>query len=230
MGRLHGVLCPLNAAGFLEDLGRMAERLAGIGVFVLGYRGDVVRQNILDSTENELAAHEHEAVVEVARIVVGTYGYALLVDDSARVYLVVKEEGGHAALGIAMDDGPVDGRGTAVLRQERGMEVERAQTRHGPNDLGQHAEGYHDLQVGLQGAQFLEESRVFQLLGLEDGDALTDGILLDGRSLQLRVMTANGLIGHSDDTHHIVAAFNEAAKRLNRKVGGAHVNDSHIYI
>ena len=110
------------------------------------------------------------------------------------------------------------------------MEVERAQTRHGPNDLGQHAEGYHDLQVGLQGAQFLEESRVFQLLGLEDGDALTDGILLDGRSLQLRVMTANGLIGHSDDTHHIVAAFNEAAKRLNRKVGGAHVNDSHIYI
>ena len=46
-----------------------------------------------------------------------------LPDDAALVDLVVQQEGRHSGLPLAVDDGPVDRRRAAVLRQQRGVEA-----------------------------------------------------------------------------------------------------------
>ena len=104
------------------------------------------------------------------------------------------------------------------------MQIERAQAGHGPHHLRQHPEGNDYLQVGLPGAELREEGLVLQLLGLQQGQAVRQGVLLDGRLLQL-VPASGGLVGHGDDAHHVVAALDEAAQGLHRKVGGAHIYD-----
>jgi hypothetical protein len=53
---------------------------------------------------------------------------------------------GEARFAVAVHDGPVDGRRPAVLRQQRGVQVESAQRGHVPHGFGQHPEGHHDLQ------------------------------------------------------------------------------------
>ena len=68
----------------------------------------------------------------------------VVVENAAGVYLLVDHEGGDAGLPLAVYDGPVDGRGAAVLRQDGGVQVEGAKARHAPHFLRQHAEGHHD--------------------------------------------------------------------------------------
>ena len=93
---------------------------------------------------------------------------------------MVEEEGGDAGLGVAVDDGPVDGRCAAVLRQEGGVEVEGAEAGHGPHGFGEHSESHDNLEVGLEGTELVEKFGGLQLLGLKHGQALAQGVLLDG--------------------------------------------------
>ena len=80
-----------------------------------------------------------------------------LLDYLSGIDFVFEEERRDAGLLFAVDDCPVDGSRTAVLRQERSVEVEGAQGWHVPHHFGQHAEGHDDLQVGMKATQFFEE-------------------------------------------------------------------------
>ena len=140
---------------------------------------------------------------------------------------MIEEEGGDARLGLAVDDGPVDGSRAAVLGQQGGMEVEGAHGRHRPYHLGQHTEGHNDLEVSPVAAQLFEESLVLQALGLQDGDVVLQGEQLDGRRLQGVVMTAHRLIGHRDDCHNIILVLHQFTKGLHGKLGSAHEDDAH---
>ena len=86
------------------------------------------------------------------------------------------------------------------------MQVEGAQSRHSPHHLGQHAEGHHHLQVGLQRAQLCQEVLVAQLLWLQYGYAVLERTLLDGAGLQYVMMAPDGLVGHGHHAHHLVPA------------------------
>ena len=96
-------------------------------------------------------------------------GDAYLLDDLARINLMLQEEGGDTCFCFTVDDGPVDGGSSTILGQEGGVQVEGAQTGHVPHHFGQHAESHHNLQVGLPGAQGVQKLLVFQLLRLEQG-------------------------------------------------------------
>ena len=94
-------------------------------------------------------------------------GYAALQDDVARVDLMAEEEGRDARFLVAMDDGPVDRRRAAILRQQGGVQIERTQAWHFPNNARQHAEGDDDLQIGAECAQFVDEGGVREAFGLQ---------------------------------------------------------------
>ena len=106
------------------------------------------------------------------------------------------------------------------------MEVESAEAWHGPHDFGQHAEGYHHLKVGLIATQLAEERLVLQTFGLQDGDVLRQGILLDRTLLQDIVVTAYGLVWHSDYGYYLTSVLYKTAKGLDSEVGGSHEYDA----
>ena len=78
-----------------------------------------------------------------------------------------QKKGRNARFRFPVDDSPIDRRRPAILRQQGSMQVEGAQTGHVPHHLGKHAEGHHNLQIGLPCTQGLQESLIFQFLRLK---------------------------------------------------------------
>ena len=77
-------------------------------------------------------AHHHaradhaEPRRELARRLRGAYGRGLGEERVARVHAGIHLEGRDAGLGLAADDGPRDGRGAAIARQDRRVDVDGA--------------------------------------------------------------------------------------------------------
>ena len=175
------------------------------------------------------AAEFHQFVVHHAHIVGVRNRDAHLLDDLAGVDFMFEEERGDARFRFAVDDGPVDGGGSTVLRQQRRVQVECAHGRHVPHHFGQHAESYHDLQVGTQGAEFFHKGFVFQLNRLQDTQAVFHGVLFHGASLQYVLMTAHRFVRHGDDADHVVTSFYQALQALHRELRRAHIYNSQIF-
>ena len=201
-----------------------------LSLLVGGGHAAVAGQHQVDGLHGDVGAEVHQSVVDVFRVGLVGQGEAFLQDNAARVDVVVEEKGGHTRLGLAVDDGPVDGCRTAILRQQGGVHVESAEPGHGPHHLGQHAKGHHHLQVGLETGQFGHEVGVFHLDGLEHGDAVGQRILLHFGGLQLVLVPPHGLVGLGDHGHHAVALVHEAAQRAYGKLGRAHEYDAEIFL
>ncbi len=82
-----------------------------------------------DGFEHGLGAQMHEPIVQFAGRLLGTDRRTLLQNDFAGVHLGAQKERGDAGLRLAGHDGPVNGRGTPVARQQGGVQVEGAQPR-----------------------------------------------------------------------------------------------------
>ena len=93
---------------------------------------------------NDLVAQSHQLVVELAGGFIGADGHFLTPDVGAFVDFFVEEEGRQSSLGFPIDDSEVDGCRATVLREQRGVEVERAKLRHLPNHGWQHPESHHN--------------------------------------------------------------------------------------
>ena len=114
--------------------------------------------------KGELCAALHQSVVKFAcRLLRSDFDFRLG-DDVAGVNLLVEEEGGYAGAGFSVHNGPMDGGGAAVIWEEGG--VERAEAGHGIDHFGQHSEGDHHEDVGVDGAQLCEELLRFEFFGL----------------------------------------------------------------
>ena len=213
-------LVPVYPAGLLEDLGSGAQ-LAGID----GLLADLPycsRYDVIKCLDGKTGSQFHQFVMHGSGVVIGQDGNTFLMDYIAGIYLVLEEECGYAGLPVSVYDGPVDGGGTTVLGQKGGVQVEGAQRGHAPDHLGQHTEGHHDLEIGLEGTELLYEQRVLQLFGLEDWYALLYRKLLDGAALQYASMTTDGLIGHGNHTYYIILVAHESAQYMFGKLGGSH--------
>ena len=208
--------------------GQLRCRLQHLGTLdetPLHTRFDILLDDTLDGLHHQVGTQRHQAVVHVTRgIGIGNAAF-LAEDDTARVNVFVDHEGRHTRHLLPVDDRPVDGGGTAILRQEGGMQVESAQRRHGPDHIGQHPEAHDDKQVGLERLQGFEEGRVTQLLGLQDGQAFLHRVLLDGTFIHLEAASA-GLVGHGHHAHHMVFLLQEGVQGGHRKFGGTHINNA----
>ena len=221
-------------AGFLEYFRRRVQclRLFSAYPFVLfgGFYRAVALENKVNGFHGYVGTELHQAVIDVFCIGVFGDGEALLKDNAPRVDVLVEEECGDSRFGFAVDDGPVDGGRTAILRQQCGVDVERAHTWHAPDYFGKHAEGHHNLQVGLIGSQLLCEVGVFHFYGLKHGNIVLQCISFHRRGLQIVLMTSDGLVGLGHHGHHIVSAFNQSFQCAYGKLGGSHEYDSQVFL
>ena len=176
---------------------------------------------------DECDAGGHQLFVERAGVVLRKDRQARLREDGSLVDLVVQQEGRHARLPLAVDDRPVDRRGAPVLRQQRGVEVEGSQSRHGPHDLGQHAERDDDTQVGPQRPQRPDELRGLQPFGLQDRKPQLPGGGLHVAFAELPP-ASGGFVGGGDDAHDVVAPGDQRAERRHGEFGRAHEYDAEL--
>jgi len=93
----------------------------------------------------------------------------------------------------------LDGRGTAVFGQQRGMDVKAAKTRKVQKLLGKDlAVGGDGDEVRVQGAELQEEIRAAGALGLQNGEVGAEGEFFDRGRLDSKV-TAFGAVGLGND-------------------------------
>ena len=145
-----------------------------------------------------------------------------LLDDFSGIYLMFQEESSDTSLRVTINDCPVDGSSSTILRKQRCMEIECAQPGHIPYHFRQHTEGNHNLQIRFPFAQCFHESLILQLFRLKQRQILFKRILFNGRILNL--MSASGrLIGHCYHAHNVITAFYQLAQSLHRKIGSAHI-------
>ena len=233
----HG-LVEMQFAGLLEDLGcrtqfvdasRCLQVVEERRLIDGGHTAEVAIgfEQEIDGASDQSLAHLHHAIVQRTHILFGANRERLLEDDAARVDLMVEEEGGGSRDAVAIDDCPVEGSSPTILREQRGMEVERAHAGHCPNHFGQHPESDDNLQVGLPGTQGFEERLVLELFGLEEREIVVERILLDRAVLHL-VASSGRLVGHRDDANHMIAARHQRIEGGHRKIGRAHEYDSYI--
>ena len=215
-----GGLVPVYAAGLLEYLGGRAQFIGRN--LSLRDRLDITGKDILQGFNSQVGTKSHKLVVHSAGIIGRQDWDAFPVDDITCINLVLKEEGGYASLLVTVYYCPVNGSGTAILGQQRTVQVKGAQTRHAPYNLGEHAERHHNLQVGIQGRELINESGILKLFGLQDRYPLLYRIFLYGAALEHAAMTAHGFIGHGNHTYYIIVLLNKPLQCKLGKLGGSH--------
>ncbi len=140
---------PADSAIFFEYFG------CGGGFFAVGElrlrkRVCFAVGDVLHSFEGQLRAKSHQPVVDGAGVFIRGYFDFFSRYDVAGVYLVFKEECGNPGFRVAIHNGTVYRRSSAISGQERGMQVEGSKRGHGPNRFRQHPECNHDKEVGLE--------------------------------------------------------------------------------
>ncbi|MCU0503815.1 MAG: hypothetical protein MUC51_19015, partial [Anaerolineae bacterium] len=132
-----------------------------------------------------------------------------------------------AGLAVAGQDRCGHGARAAPARQQRRMEVERADRRQLQDRVGDElAVGGHEDQIGSQRAHRLARLGRAQADRLEDGDAPRQRDLLHGRRRQAPP-TARGLVRLADQPDDIIAPVEQRLQRRPAEVRGAHQNDAH---
>ena len=133
---------------------------------------------------------------------------------------------GDAGFAVTGFDGTLDRRGTAPARQQRGVDVQTAQTRNIEHRLRQDQPvGHHHHDVGLEVAQDLTIGLVLEVERLMDGDIVLERQLLDGARGQLAT-TPGGAIRLGVDTDDLVATAQQGGQTLGGEIGGAGKGDA----
>ena len=152
---------------------------------VLRHGRDRPRLQALQGLEQGVGHLGGEPVVELTGRLPGRYGRRALYEDRPMVHLLVHEDDGHTRLALPIDDGPLYGGSTPVLRQERGVAVDAPLGRDGQHIGGQDfAVGRNHNHLRLQGAKLGDDLRTPQGRRLQAGDSVVEGELLNGRSAE----------------------------------------------
>ena len=88
-----------------------------------------------EGLDHQRGADGGEAFEEVGGGLFGGDGDGLGEQHGAGVEARVEAHGGDAGVGFAVGDGPLDGRGAAVLRQQRAVQVDAAEAGQGEHPV-----------------------------------------------------------------------------------------------
>ncbi len=149
-------------------------------------------------------------------------------EDVAGVHDIGDFDDADAGGGVVVDDGPVDGCGTAVFGEEGGVEVDAAVGGDGEECVGEFlAEGDDDEACGLEG---MEEGEgvggVGVFGGAGEGEVVIDGPLGDGGWGE-NFAAAGGAVGLGDDVEDFVAGGGEGVEGGDGEGAGAEEDDVH---
>ncbi len=178
-------------------------------------------QHALRRLHHQLGTHLHQPVVQIPCRILRTDAHLVAEDDSAGVDVLVYHERCHAGNTLPVDHRPVDRSGTAILRQKGGVKIERAELRHPPDLLRQHAERHHHEEIRLPRSQLRQELGILELDRLKHGQAMLHRIFLDGTLVHLQP-AATGLVGNRHHAHHLVFSLHQSIQGSHRELGRAH--------
>ena len=214
------------------DLGDIAlpGTLVGHVVFNLLVARGLAGGDQLDGVGHGLHA-EREELVAVERVdrVVGADFDGHLKQDRAGVEALVDPEDGHAGHRVALDDGVVDGRASAVFGQHRGVVLNGLQRRELQHPAGDDLryEGHHvELGVGrlVGGADIL-----INLAAALPAARLVEGETGVARGLGERVGASALALGRGEDADDFVSVFNEPLEDSRAEGGLANQCDFHVF-
>ena len=144
-----GRLCPIDNAVVAKNFGSGSCFALGKEL-VLWYWSEVAGNDVVDGLDSEVGTEKHKAVVDRANGFIFSDFNALLLEDVTGVDFVLEHECGDTGLRVAIHYSAVDGSGTAVSWQKRGVEVESTQWRHLPHFTRKHTERNDDEQIGTR--------------------------------------------------------------------------------
>ena len=185
-----GAVRPVQPGLVLGNLVGVGDAVQGLGRLRQG-GGLRLREGL----HNHLGPQRGQFVVQTGRGVIGGDGQALDQAHGAGIQARIHLHDGHAGVGIARFNGPVDGRGTAPARQQAGVDVQAAQPGQIQHPLRQQqAIGGHHQHIKLGGLQGgLARLGLIRILTIQaqtarlgHGDAVGEGGVLHGRGLQLQ--------------------------------------------
>src|SRR3990170_2899556 len=165
----------------------------------------LISEDQIGRFEHRLHPHREQAVeVHRAERVVGADRGLLLQHHRAFVEAVGWAEDGEAGLALAADDRPVDRRGPAVLRQQRGVVLDGAALRDVDEILRRELQHErHDAEVDVELFQGL-----LCLIALQGGELEQRHALLLRRHLE-RIGARAGLLRRAEHARHLVLAREE---------------------
>ena len=207
------------------ELGGGFEELVALDEAALDAELHVVLDNALYGFHNQACSKCHKLVMEGPCCVCGLYTALGPQNDTSGVDVLVYHERGDAGDVLTVDNGPVDGGGATVLRQQGGVEVERAKLRHGPDGLRQHAEAHHYKQIGLPGGKVRKELRVLELFRLKQRQTMLQGVFLHCRFVHLEA-SARRFVRSGYHAHNLVPGFDETVHRPHGELRRTHIYDS----
>jgi FlaG/FlaF family flagellin (archaellin) len=198
-----------------DALGRLVHRL------------DAPPQQAVEGRHDQPRAKIGQAVVHALGGVGGGNRRAFRQQHRAGIETFVHAHDGDAGLGVAGEDGAMDGGGAAPARQQRSMDVDAAEDRRIEEAFGQ------DMAVGDDDGgievERLEDLRLlFGLQGARRADRQTEfvGELMDGCSSLLLAAT-RGLGGPGVDADDIVTGFGQGTEGRHGEGGGAEERNLH---
>ena len=179
----------------------------------------------LGSLHHQLRAHLHQSVVHIPGRIITADTHILAEDDAAGIDILIYHERGDAGNTLAVYHRPVDRSGAAVLRQKSGVQVERAELRHAPDFLRQHAERHHHEEIRLPFGQRRKEFRILQLDWLQHRQPVLHGISLDRALVHFQSAPAR-LVGHRDHADNFISGLHQRIQRSHCKLGRSHEHNA----
>ena len=191
-------------------------RVGRLGV-VLRPLDRVVACQQIDDGDQQACADPRERALDLFAGLVRPDGTMFLDDGGAGVERLDDPHDRDAGGQLAGDDGPMNRRGAAIARQQRGVHVDHAEPRDRQNRLGEDAPVRgDDAEVGVPAGQGVEKRRILHALRLQHGEAGRQRARLDRRVGHL-LAAASRPVGLRDDADHGVRRRGE--QRVQRRHG-----------
>ena len=188
---------PIQEPVFLGDFARIsgARLILGLG---LNFSFHVVR----DRGGQQFGPQCGQAIVERGGIVAITNGSGAIGQHGSGIQAGVHLHDRDASFGFALEQSPLNGRGAAIFRKKRGVDIKTAEARQVENCSRQNLTvGGDNDQVRGERAQLADKSFFTRFEGLENRQAKFQGPLFDSGKLQPKVAAfgAIRLSDHGDD-------------------------------
>ena len=201
----------------------------GGGSVILLARGQLPCLDFFQRGDQRFGTHGADAVKQFTARLLGVNGDRLHHQDVAGVQPFVQLHDGHAGALVTVEHGPLDGRGAAVFRQQRDVQVDAAVLRHMQQlRRDDAAVGHNDDDVGRQLFDKLIGRAVPQRAGLVDRKTVLNSQLLNRRRGQ-DLLAAHGLVAAGKDTADLVPGVQQGSQAFGGDVRSSHKQDAHKF-
>lgn len=212
---------PINASSAIRNF-----RGQGVGGMVLGCPVDLAGCKCGEKAIDHFPAQRGQTIMELSGGFLRADVDGFFENDIAGIHAFIHVHDADACFAIAIDDSPVNGGGSAIFRQQRGVDIEAAEARQLENISAQNFSiGSYDKEISLHGGELSKSLGTGQFLRLDHGNALAAGELLHRRSDQVQPASLR-LVRLGDDGDNLtILALAQGCQGGNGKIGGAEKND-----